>query len=525
MTVAIYDTTLRDGCQAYGFSLTVEDKLRVAQRLDVLGVAYVEGGWPGSNPRDEQFFQRARRVRWKQARLAAFGSTRRAGVPADEDVNLQLLLAAETPVATIVGKASAEQVRVVLGLDPGENLELIEDSVAFLKGAGREVVFDAEHFFDGYRDDPAYAVACLAAAARAGADWLVLCDTNGGTLPGAISAAVRDVVGRFGERVGIHTHNDSELAVANALAAVEAGARQVQGTVNGYGERTGNANLCSIIPNLQLKMGLACLPAGSLAQLTELSRYVSELGNGPRSLKLPYVGPEAFAHKAGLHVNAVTKAAETYEHVPPQSVGNHRQVLVSDLSGQSNIRTRLSELGIAASADQIRSLLGELKRREHGGMEYEGADASFELMARRATQTHDPAFHLLSYSVAARHHRRGPSAEATVKVRVESERMLAAAEGVGPVHALDRALRKSLLEAYPELAGVRLTDYKVRVVDNETGTGARVRVWMQATDGRRAWNTAGASANIVTASADALVDSLEYYLQSRSGQERMRATG
>ncbi len=525
MKVAIYDTTLRDGCQAFGFSLTVDDKVRVAQRLDALGVSYIEGGWPGSNPRDEQFFQRARRLRWKHVRLAAFGSTRRTGVPSEQDPNLQLLLAAETPVATLVGKSSAEQVRVVLGIDPPENLDLIRDSVAYLKQVGREVVFDAEHFFDGYRDDPSYAIACLAAAADAGADWLVLCDTNGGTLPPSISDAVRDVVARFGSRVGIHTHNDGELAVANALAAVEAGAGQVQGTINGYGERVGNANLCSIIPNLQLKMGISCLPAGSMTELTDLSRYVSELGNGDRSLKLPYVGAEAFAHKGGLHANAVMKAAETYEHIAPQTVGNARQVLVSDLSGQSNIRMRLSELGLPSSGEQIRSLLGQLKRREHEGMEYEGADASFELLARRATGTHEPAFHLLSYSVTARRHRRGPSAEATVKVRVGNERTLAAAEGVGPVHALDRALRRSLLDAYPALAGVRLTDYKVRVVDNETGTGARVRVWMQATDGLRSWNTAGASPSIVTASADALVDSLEHYLQRSHDREQMRATG
>jgi 2-isopropylmalate synthase len=424
-----------------------------------------------------------------------------------------------------VGKASAEQVRVVLGLDPAENFALIEDSVAYLKAAGREVVYDAEHFFDGYRDDPAYALECLAAAARAGADWLVLCDTNGGTLPGPLAAAVSEAVARFGDRIGIHTHNDSEVAVANALAAVEAGARQVQGTVNGYGERVGNANLCSIIPNLQLKMDFQCLPDSSIGLLTDLSRYVSELGHAEQSLKLPYVGTEAFAHKGGLHANAVMKAAQTYEHIAPQSVGNRRHVLVSDLSGSSNIRARLDELAISATPEQVRALLTELKRREHAGMEYEGADASFELMARRVMKTHEPGFHLLSYAVTARHRRRGPSAEATVKVRIGNEQTMAAAEGVGPVHALDAALRRSLLDAYPELTGVRLTDYKVRVVDNETGTGARVRVWMQATDGHSTWNTAGASPNIVTASADALVDSLEHYLQRRDEREQMQATG
>jgi 2-isopropylmalate synthase len=317
MQVAIYDTTLRDGCQAHGFDLSVEEKLKVAQRLDALGFEYIEGGWPGSNPRDEQFFARAKRQRWRNARLAAFGSTRRAGVRAEDDPNLRLLLDAETQVATIVGKASAEQVRLVFGVSREENLAMIADSVAFLKAAGRETMFDAEHFFDGYQADSDYALACLQAAADAGADWVVLCDTNGGTLPHALEAACRHVMQAVRTPVGIHTHNDSEVAVANALAAVAAGARQVQGTINGYGERVGNANLCSIIPNLQLKLGYRCLPPESLGQLTELSLYVSEVGNAPHTLKLPYVGAEAFTHKAGLHVNAVLKGPETYEHVAP----------------------------------------------------------------------------------------------------------------------------------------------------------------------------------------------------------------
>jgi 2-isopropylmalate synthase len=524
--IAIYDTTLRDGCQAYGFSLSVEDKLRVAQRLDSLGFHYVEGGWPGSNPRDEQFFARAKRRRWRHARLAAFGSTRRAGVPADQDPNLRLLLEAETPVATIVGKASAEQVRLVLAVPPEENLEMIADSVAFLKAAGREVMFDAEHFFDGYAANPDYALACLQAAEEAGADWVVLCDTNGGALPSTVATVCERVRQTVRTPFGIHTHNDGELAVANALAAVEAGAEQVQGTINGYGERTGNANLCSIIPNLQLKLGYRCLPEGSLARLTELSRYVSEVGNAAHALKLPYVGAEAFAHKAGLHVNAVLKGPETYEHVPPESIGNSRMVLVSDLSGRSNIQHKLDELGLHLSPEQTSRLLLEVKRREHQGMAYEDADASFELLALRTTGNHAPGFTLQSYFVTTGHRKRsdGPAsriqaAEATVKVRVVgragqsgSKQVMAAAEGVGPVHALDGALRKALLEFYPRLQAVRLVDYKVRVVDNESGTAARVRVWIQATDGERTWNTTGASPNIVSASAAALVDSLEYFL-------------
>jgi 2-isopropylmalate synthase len=530
MDIAIYDTTLRDGCQAYGFSLSVEDKLRVAQRLDALGFQYIEGGWPGSNPRDEQFFARAKRLRWRNARLAAFGSTRRAGVAAEEDANLRLLLDAETPVATIVGKASADQVRRVLGISLEENLAMIADSVAFLKaatdksGSGfREVMFDAEHFFDGYAADPAYSLACLEAADRAGADWLVLCDTNGGTLPTTLAAVCERVRQRLNAPIGIHTHNDAEVAVANALAAVEAGARQVQGTINGYGERVGNANLCSIIPNLQLKLGYHCLPEDSISRLTELSRYVSEVGNAPHTLKLPYVGAEAFAHKAGLHVNAVLKGPETYEHVAPDAVGNQRHVLVSDLSGRSNIQHKLEELGLSLSPDQTTQLLRDVKRRENQGLVYEDADASFELLALRVLGSHTPEFHLQSYFVTTGHRRPGDGAEATVKVRVGRTRVMEAAEGVGPVHALDAALRKALLGFFPHLSAVRLIDYKVRIVDNDSATAARVRVWIQATDGRSTWSTVGASPNIVSASAAALVDSLEYSLLAADRDEALRS--
>jgi 2-isopropylmalate synthase len=531
--VALYDTTLRDGCQAYGFSLTVEDKLRVARRLDALGFAYIEGGWPGSNPRDEQFFARAKRLRWRHARLAAFGSTRRAGIAAADDTNLRTLLGAETPVATIVGKASAEQVRLVLRVPREENLAMIADSVAFLKAAGREVMFDAEHFFDGYRDDATYALACLRAAEEAGADWLVLCDTNGGTLPGEIGAMVRAAAAATAVPVAIHTHNDSEVAVANALAAVEAGARQVQGTINGYGERVGNCNLCSVIPNLQLKMGYQCLPPAGIERLTELSRYVSEVGNAPHSLKLPYVGVEAFAHKAGYHVNAVLKGPESYEHIAPDVVGNQRTVLVSDLSGRGNIQHKLDELGLTLTADQTVRLLKEIKKLEHQGLIFEDADASFELLVLRVSGRHTPGFHLQSYFVTTGHRRRGDGSEATVKVRVDEPisgsphggRFMAAADGNGPVNALDGALRKALLPFYPHLAAVRLIDYKVRVVDNESGTSARVRVWIQATDGTHTWNTVGASPNIVSASATALVDSLEYSLLVAQEDSKERLTG
>jgi 2-isopropylmalate synthase len=533
LNVSLYDTTLRDGCQAHGFSLSVDDKLRVAQRLDQLGFAYVEGGWPGSNPRDQEFFTRAKRLRWRNTRLAAFGSTRRAGASAEEDANLGLLLEAGTPVATIVGKASVDQVRIVLGVSLEENLAMIADSVAYLKAAGREVMFDAEHFFDGYRADRAYALRCLTAAEAAGADWVVLCDTNGGTLPAELGDACRDVSRNISTRVGIHTHNDSEVAVANTLAAIEAGATQVQGTINGYGERVGNANLCSIIPNLQLKLGHHCLPDESIERLTELSRYVSEVGSAPHSLKLPYVGAESFAHKAGLHVNAVVKGPETYEHVEPSSVGNQRRVLISDLSGRSNIQHKLTELGLRLSADETSQLLLEIKRAEHNGVVYEDADASFELLALRASDPQGvglPRFQLESYSVTTVRNKAGgkraDGSQATVKVKVGRRRVMSAAEGVGPVHALDGALRKALLEFYPHVESMRLQDYKVRVVDNESGTGARVRVWIQATDGLRSWSTAGASPNIVTASASALIDSLEYYLLTAADVvERARLTG
>ena len=526
MDIQLYDTTLRDGCQARGFTLSVDDKLRLARKLDELGFQYIEGGWPGSNPRDEQFFTKAKKVRWRNSRLAAFGSTRRAGIEAKDDPSLRLLVQAETPVATIVGKASKEQVRIVLGVSPDENLAMIADSVSFLKSTGCEVMFDAEHFFDGYGDDPEYSVACLTAAEEAGADWVVLCDTNGGTLPHAIGDICRNVASRIRGPFGIHTHNDCEVAVANTLAAVEAGALQVQGTINGYGERVGNANLCSIIANLQLKLGLKCLPDSSLERLTELSRYASEVGSAAQSLKLPYVGPEAFAHKAGLHVNAVMKGPQTYEHVSPDSVGNQRHVLVSDLSGRSNIQHKLDELGIHLSSEQTAQLLQEIKRREHQGAVYEDADASFELLALRAAGQHVPSFKLVQYSVTTSTNTSRFDSQATVKVRVGRDQVMAVAEGVGPVHALDAALRKGLIEFYPQLDSVRLLDYKVRVVDNESGTEARVRVWIHGTHGGRTWSTVGASPNIVSASAQALLDGLEYSLLTADrSAEQQRMTG
>ena len=525
MDVSVYDTTLRDGCQARGFSLSVEDKLRVAHLLDDLGFHYIEGGWPGSNPSDEEFFAKAKQTAWRNAKLCAFGSTRRPNADAGSDSNLRLLLDAETPVATIVGKASADQVRVVLGVSLEENLAMISDSVAFLKAAGREVIFDAEHFFDGWTADSDYALDCLKAAEGAGVDWVVLCDTNGGTLPANVASVCTRVVSSLRVKVGIHTHNDCEVAVANTVAAVEVGCLQVQGTINGYGERVGNANLCSIIPNLQLKRGYDCLPMAGLERLTELSLFVSEVGSAAHSLKLPYVGDEAFTHKAGLHVNAVMKGPETYEHVSPESVGNRRHVLISDLAGKSNIQQKLDQLGIRLSSEQTSELLREIKVREHRGAVYEDADASFELLALRAAKLYVAGFELVSYSATTGQADGKDSSQATVKVRVGQDHVMSAAEGGGPVHALDAALRRALVEFYPEVASIKLLDYRVRVVDNESGTEARVRVWIQGTDGVHTWSTVGASSNIVSASAQALLDGFEYSLLANRRSQVKRKTG
>jgi 2-isopropylmalate synthase len=514
--VFIYDTTLRDGCQAAGISLSLQDKLKITRRLDELGVDYIEGGWPGSNPKDEQYFAAVRRTPPRRARVTAFGSTRRAGVTAAEDANIRLLLAAETPAVALVGKSWDFHVEAVLRTTRAENLAMIADSVAHLIAHGREVVYDAEHFFDGHRSDRDYALATLRAAAAAGADWLVLCDTNGGALPDELAAVVRAVVAEFGPIVGIHTHNDGELAVANALAAVRAGARQVQGTVNGYGERTGNANLCSIIPNLVLKLGLPCAVGECLDGLTALSHYVDEVANVAPNRRLPFVGAASFAHKGGLHAHAVTIDPKTYEHIDPALVGNERHILVSELSGRGNILERARRLGLPLDKESpaVRAVVRTIKELESQGFQFEDAEASFELLVRRAQPGYRPPFELLDFVVLSE--KRGTAeivAEAIVKLRVGGETHHTAAEGNGPVNALDRAMRKALLPAYPRLAGVTLTDYKVRVLETDTGTAAAVRVAIQTTgpDGAT-WNTVGSSTNVLQASWFALADSLEYAL-------------
>ncbi len=512
--IAIYDTTLRDGTQAAGVAFSVDDKVRIARLLDELGVDYIEGGWPGSNPRDLAFFAQARDLVWRHARVAAFGSTRRPGVRAEADENLRLLLEAGTPVVTIFGKSWDLHVRAALRTTLDENLAMIADSVAFLRAAGREVIYDAEHFFDGLRANADYALATVRAARDAGAACVVLCDTNGGSLPEQIRAGVARVVRAVGGPVGIHTHNDSELAVANALAAVGAGCTHVQGTINGYGERCGNANLCSVVANLRLKLGCEALHPEALARLREVSHLVAELANLAPDDYQPYVGTNAFAHKGGVHVSAVMVDPAMYEHVPPAAVGNTRRVVMSDLSGRANVIYKAGELGLALDRDHpgVQAALQDLKRLEHEGYQFEGAEASFELLLRRRALAHRPAFEIKAFHVAVDHDGEQCAARAIVRVSVRGEEAGASAEGNGPVHALDRALRAALERFHPELARVRLVDYKVRVLNAEAATAARVRVLITSTDGTRRWGTVGVSENVVAASAQALADSLEYAL-------------
>src|SRR5579871_4107829 len=514
--IRLYDTTLRDGCQAEDVAFTLDDKLRIAERLDALGVDYVEGGWPGSNPRDEEFFRAVKRLRLHHARVAAFGSTRRVGVRASEDRNLQLCVRAETPVITIVGKAWDLHVREDLRIALGANLEVIHDSIAYLKRHTDEVIFDAEHFFDGLAANPEHALACLAAAADAGAHVLCLCDTRGGSLPGAVAAGVDAARAALpGATLGIHCHNDCELAVANSLAAVEHGCAQVQGTINGFGERCGNANLVSLIPVLQLKRGYQCVTPAQLRQLAEVAHFVYELANLEPNKRQPFVGQSAFAHKGGLHVAAVQKNAATYEHMDPALVGNVQRVLVSDLAGRSNVLAKAAEFGIDLASDKpaVQALLRELKELEARGYAYEGAEASFELLMRKALDE-------------KRHEGEPPIAEATIQLEGPDGRVEhTAAQGNGPVNALDGALRKALSKFYPEIATIRLHDYKVRVLGGGEGTAALVRVLIESGDEHERWGTVGVSHNVIEASWQALVDSMDYKLHKhrRAGGRRRPA--
>ena len=519
-TVHLYDTTLRDGAQHEGISLSVNDKMKITRKLDELGVGYIEGGWPGSNPKEREYFQRVQSLPLVNATIAAFGSTRRAGVAPDQDPNLQALLDSQAPVLTLVGKTWDLHVTRILETSLEENLAMIADSVAYLRSQGRRVFFDAEHFFDGYKADQDFALRCVEAAAEAGAEVVVLCDTNGGTLTGQLTEIVGQVKRAVGVDLGIHTHNDCDVAVASALAAVEAGVVQVQGTVNGYGERCGNANLLSVAANLKLKMDIPCLTDEQLGRLTDVHRYVSEVANMPPQSAQPYVGNSAFVHKGGLHGSAVAKVADSYQHIRPVTVGNATRMLISELAGRGNIAYKVKELGldIECTREQAVALTEEIKRKESQGYQYEGAEASFELLVRRALEDTAAPFELVDYMILVEQHRRpgegdDPLSEATVKVKVGSEVRHTADVGNGPVNALDGALRKALLQDFPSLAAVRLLDYKVRVVDQGSGTGATVRVLVESTDGNDTWQTMGASANIIEASWLAVVDSLEFWLR------------
>jgi len=515
--ILVYDTTLRDGTQGEGVSFSVTDKIRIAEKFDQFGIDYIEGGWPGSNPRDMAFFEEAKGLKLKRAKIAAFGSTRRANLTAEQDPQLKTLLDAHTPVVTIFGKTWLLHVREVLRVEAEQNLAMIEDSVRFLRESGREVIYDAEHFFDGYVDNPEYAMKTLEAAARGGASTLALCDTNGGKLVTELAGITKAVIGRFPDlRVGVHCHNDAGLGVAVSLAGVEAGATHVQGTFNGYGERVGNANLTTIIPNLNLKMGypLNCQP--NLPRLRELSLFVADLANLAHDNKAPYVGLSAFTHKGGAHADATKKVSYSYEHVDPTKVGNRQRVLVSDMAGRSSLLMKAQELGFAIerNSPETKVIIDKLKELEYNGYEFESADGSLRLLLDRLTDKHRPHFEFEGYRVIVEKRSADETAmsEATIKVKVDGEPHYTVAEGSGPVGALDKALRLALAKAYPKVNELRLKDYKVRILESQQGADAKTRVLIESGDGRELWGTVGASDNIIDASWQAIRDSFEYKL-------------
>src|SRR5215212_9920766 len=530
MQIQLYDTTLRDGTQREGMSLSAEDKVKIARELDALGIHYIEGGWPGSNPKDAEFFQKIQHVELKNAKIAAFGSTRHAKNTCDDDPNIRALVEANTPVVTLVGKSSTLHVEKVLETTLDENVRMISDSVAYFKQLGKEVIYDAEHFFDGYKLDAEYALETIVAAARAGANVITLCDTNGGSLPEEVALAVQTVREHLrteltglrtesdsldsqssvlSPQLGIHTHNDGALAVANAMAAVRAGCVQVQGTINGYGERCGNMDLVPLIANLQIKQGYECVAPEQLRRLSEVSHFVAAIANINPDTHAPYVGRSAFAHKGGIHVAAIAKVAASYQHIEPELVGNELRVVVSELAGRGNVRMRAESLGLALNGNE-RAVLQRIKELESGGFQFEAAEGSFEMLVRRASPDYTPPFELLDFTVIVE--KRGGNdmmSQATVKLRVGGEVMHTAAEGDGPVNALDQAIRKALLPHYPELAEVHLVDYKVRIVDEHLGTAAKPRVLIESARGDERWSTVGCSENIIEASWQALWDSLE----------------
>jgi len=514
-TVKIFDTTLRDGTQGEGISLSVEDKMKIARKLDSLGVHYIEGGWPGSNNKDIEFFTRVKELDLKNARVTAFGSTRRKDTLPENDANLNRILEVGVPVATIFGKSWDFHVHQAIQTTLEENLAMIYDSVKYLKANGLEVIYDAEHFFDGYKNNPDYALQTIKKAEEAGADWIVLCDTNGGSLPHEVTEIVTAVKQAVAVPIGIHAHNDCELGVANSLAAVMAGATQVQGTINGFGERCGNANLVSVIPNLQLKLGYSCISADRLKSLSTVARYVSEIANMHLPVNQPYVGSAAFAHKGGIHVSAILRNSSTYEHIAPELVGNKQRVLVSELAGQSNLVFKAQELGLEfdTSNQQTKRLIEQIKEMEHQGFQFEGADASLELLIRDAYGKLEEAFTVESFKIMMVKTANQPVVtEAIVKLNINGESVYNAAEGIGPVNALDNAIRKCLLQYYPALQNMHVSDYKVRVLDEKDTTAAKVRVLIETTDFSSSWSTVGVSGNVIEASWDALIDSIRYAL-------------
>ena len=513
--IEIYDTTLRDGTQGEGVNFSVADKIRLAERFDQFGIHYIEGGWPGSNPRDIEFFELAKKRNWKNALIAAFGSTRRKGIKVHKDAQVELLLKAETPVVTIFGKTWLLHVQEVIKTTPAENIKMIADTVRYLKKNGRHVIYDAEHAFDGYKDSPDYALETWIAAAEAGADTITLCDTNGGSLPSEIQAITQDAIAKVGCPIGIHTHDDIGLGVANALSAIEVGASQVQGTINGYGERTGNCSLTSVIPNVALKMKRPCISKKSIRSLVDLSNFVAEIANLAHESRRPWVGTSAFAHKGGMHVNAVQKVAHSFEHSQPEIVGNRRRILMSDLAGRSNIVMKAQELGfkIDNSTPELKDILKDIKQLEHEGYEFEAAEASLSLLIHKRIKKVSQPFALEGYHVSMRRDGSTSICQATTKVRVGDEVAHTVAEGDGPVNALDGALRLALTQFFPkQIRPVKLIDYKVRILDSSSGTAAKTRVFLESSDGSKSWCTVAAHDNIIEASLQALIDSLEYRL-------------
>ena len=513
--ISIFDTTLRDGTQGEGISLSVDDKLKIAVKLDELGVQYIEGGWPGSNNKDIEFFVRARQLHLKNAKITAFGSTRRKDTKPEDDINLAKIIESGVSVASIFGKSWDFHVHTALQTTLEENLAMIYDSITYLKSKGLEVLYLGEHFFDGYKNNKDYALKTLKKAVEAGADWIVLCDTNGGSMPGEVSSIVGTVCSLFTTPVGIHAHNDCELGCANSLAAVQAGARQVQGTINGFGERCGNANLSSIIPNLQIKLGYNVLTSEQLATLYSVSRYVNEIANVHMPINQPFVGSAAFAHKGGIHVSAILKDSSTYEHIAPELVGNKQRVLVSELAGQSNLVFKAQELGMDINLENARAreVIARIKDLEHQGYQFEGADASLELLLREAAGQLEEIFTVESFKILVEKYADRPViSEAIVKLKVHGQTVYTAAEGNGPVNALDNALREAIIQFYPELKSMHLSDYKVRVIDEKDATAAKVRVLIESTDFQSTWNTVGVSGNLIEASWNALIDSMRYAL-------------